>query len=84
MEKVVPGITRSVEATHIARWDPAVLRSYPGMYRWIGELAARMDGGSRVQLAGDYLSASSTNGCALSGEMAADRLVSGALTTPAA
>jgi oxygen-dependent protoporphyrinogen oxidase len=84
MEKVVPGITRSVEATHIARWDPAVLRSYPGMYRWIGELAARMDGGSRVQLAGDYLSASSTNGCALSGEMAADRLASGALTTPSA
>jgi hypothetical protein len=40
----------------------------------MAELVARMDPASPVQLAGDYLTASSTNGCAVSGEKAADRL----------
>jgi oxygen-dependent protoporphyrinogen oxidase len=44
------------------------------MYRYLAEFASRFDPTSPVQLAGDYLSASSTNGCAVSGELAAARL----------
>jgi oxygen-dependent protoporphyrinogen oxidase len=74
IDKVVPGVAALVESTRIDRWKPAVLRSRPGTYGAMAELVARMDPVSPVQLAGDYLTASSTNGCAVSGEKAADRL----------
>jgi oxygen-dependent protoporphyrinogen oxidase len=74
IEKIVPGVSDVVEVTRIDRWRPAVLKSYPGMYRYMAEFASRIDPTSPVQLAGDYLSASSTNGCAVSGELAAARL----------
>jgi oxygen-dependent protoporphyrinogen oxidase len=79
LDKVLPGVGADVEMTHLDRWDPAVVRSYPGMYARVGAFAARIDTGARVQLAGDYLTASSTNGCAVSGELAAQRLLRGAL-----
>lgn len=74
IEKIVPGVRDLVEVTRIDRWDPAVLKSFPGMYRYMAEFAALIDPASPVQLAGDYLTASCTNGCALSGELAAKRL----------
>ena len=63
-----------VETTRIDRWRPGVLMSEPGTYVAMAEFARRIDPRSPVQLAGDYLSASSTNGCAVSGERAADRI----------
>lgn len=75
IDKVLPGISRDIEFTHIERWRPSVIRSYPGMYSHVQEFADRIDRRSRVQLAGDYLSASSTNGCAASAELAARRVL---------
>ena len=72
--KVAPGFESLVETTRIDRWRPAVLMSKVGTYTAMAEFARRIDTTSRVQLAGDYLSASSTNGCALSGELAAKRI----------
>jgi oxygen-dependent protoporphyrinogen oxidase len=74
IEMIVPGVRDLVEVTRIDRWRPAVLKSYPGMYAFMAEFASLIDPASPVQLAGDYLSASSTNGCAVSGELAAGRL----------
>jgi oxygen-dependent protoporphyrinogen oxidase len=74
IEKVVPGVRALVETTRIDRWRPAVLMSKPGTYVAMAEFARRIDPRSPVQLAGDYLSASSTNGCAVAGERAADRI----------
>jgi len=75
IDKVVPGVRSMVETTRIDRWRPAVLMSRPGTYSAVAELVRCIDPESPVQLAGDYLSASSTNGCAVSGELAAARLV---------
>ncbi|WP_085082097.1 protoporphyrinogen/coproporphyrinogen oxidase [Mycolicibacter senuensis] len=75
IDKVLPGISRDVEFSHIERWRPAVVRSYPGMYSYVDDFVSRVDPRSRVQLAGDYMSASSTNGCATSAEVAAQRVI---------
>jgi len=75
VETVLPGISRDVEFAHIERWQPAVVRSYPGMYSYVDEFVSKTDQRSRVQLAGDYTSASSTNGCAASAELAARRVI---------
>jgi oxygen-dependent protoporphyrinogen oxidase len=74
MDKVVPGIQDDLVFAHLDRWDPAVVRSYPGWYTHVATLGERMNDTDRVQLAGDYLSASSTNACAVSGEQAARRV----------
>lgn len=74
MDKVVPGIADELVFARLDRWDPAVVRSYPGWYSHVATLGERMNDTDRVQLAGDYLSASSTNACAVSGELAARRV----------
>jgi oxygen-dependent protoporphyrinogen oxidase len=74
IEKGGPGVRVLVETTRIDRWRPGVLMSEPGTYVAMAEFARHIDPRSPVQLAGDYLSASSTNGCAVSGERAADRI----------
>jgi oxygen-dependent protoporphyrinogen oxidase len=74
IEKVVPGVRDLVIATRIDRWKPAVVMSKPGTYASMATFVSRIDPSEPVQLAGDYLTASSTNGCAVSGELAAARL----------
>jgi oxygen-dependent protoporphyrinogen oxidase len=74
MRKIVPGIADELVFTHVDRWDPAVVSSYPGWYAQVKRFGERIDATDRVQLAGDYLTASSTNGCAVSGELAAERV----------
>lgn len=75
IDKVLPGTSSMVEFSHVDRWQPAVIRSYPGLYEYVGQFAKQIDRTSRVQLAGDYLSASSTNGCAAAAEAAAERVI---------
>lgn len=75
LEKVVPGIRETVAYSAVDRWENGVVRSYPGMYDKVGEFIRLIDPASPVQLAGDYLSNSSTNGSALSGEIAARRII---------
>jgi predicted NAD/FAD-dependent oxidoreductase len=77
--KVVPEIDDLVEVTRIDRWRPSVLMSRPGTYVAMAEFARRTDPADPIQLAGDYMSASSTNGCAVSGELAAQRLAAAVL-----
>lgn len=74
VDKVLPGVSGQIRFTHLERWYPSVLRSYPGMYRYVAEFVERNDPSHRVQLAGDYLTASSTNGASVAGEAAAARL----------
>lgn len=71
MAKIVPGVADDLVFAHLDRWDPAVVRSYPGWYSHVDTLVRRTDPEERVQLAGDYLSASSTNACVVSAEVAA-------------
>ncbi|MGH8972482.1 MAG: protoporphyrinogen/coproporphyrinogen oxidase [Acidimicrobiia bacterium] len=74
IEHVFPGLGDHVDMTHVARWRPAVVMSRPGNYRDLVRFTAATDERSRVQLAGDYLSASTTNASLCSGELAARRL----------
>jgi protoporphyrinogen oxidase len=74
VEKVLPGVGDQVRFAHIERWHPSVLRSYPGMYRYVAEFVENTDPTHRVQLAGDYITASSTNGSCVAGEASAARL----------
>jgi oxygen-dependent protoporphyrinogen oxidase len=74
IDRVVPGIAGMVEFAEITRWEPAALRSEPGMHKLIAEVDARIDPTHRVQLAGDYLTIPSINGSVVTGEVAAARL----------
>jgi oxygen-dependent protoporphyrinogen oxidase len=74
LDRVVPGIADEIEFAEITRWQPAALRSEPGMHKLIAELDRRLDNGHRIQLAGDFLSIPSINGSVVSGETAARRL----------
>jgi len=52
-----------------------VVMSRPGTYRDLARFTAATDPAARVQLCGDYLSASTTNASLCSGERAASRLI---------
>lgn len=73
LESVLPGLSGSVEFVTFDRWSPSVVRSYPGHYRRIAWLADALQRQGRIQLAGDYLTASSVNGCLVSAEAASAR-----------
>jgi oxygen-dependent protoporphyrinogen oxidase len=75
IERILPGVARSVEFTHVQRWRPAVVMSKPGTYRDLARFTAATDTTAPVQLCGDYLSASTTNASLCSGERAAERLI---------
>jgi protoporphyrinogen/coproporphyrinogen III oxidase len=75
IERLLPGVARTVEFAHVQRWRPAVVMSRPGTYRDLARFSAATDPSSPVQLCGDYLSASTTNASLCSGERAAQRLI---------
>jgi protoporphyrinogen/coproporphyrinogen III oxidase len=81
IDRILPGVAGSVEFAHVSRWRPAVVMSRPGTYRDLTRFTAATDPASRVQLCGDYLSASTTNASLCSGERAAERLVASRQTT---
>lgn len=72
--EVHPDVLDDVEMTYVHRVKPCLLRHRPGLYGDLAKFAAATDPGSRIQLAGDYFPVTSTNSCARSGELAADRL----------
>ncbi|MGH8993709.1 MAG: protoporphyrinogen/coproporphyrinogen oxidase [Acidimicrobiia bacterium] len=74
LEHVFPGLGDDVDMTYVGRWRPAVVMSRPGTYRDLVRFTAATDERSRVQLCGDYLSASTTNASLCSGELAARRV----------
>ena len=75
VDRILPGVARSVEFAHVSRWRPAVVMSRPGTYRDLARFTAATDPAARVQLCGDYLSASTTHASLCSGERAAERLI---------
>ena len=74
IDRILPGIGDTVEFTHVTRWRPAVVMSRPGTYRDLTRFTAATDPAARVQLCGDYLSASTTHASLCSGERAAERI----------
>jgi protoporphyrinogen/coproporphyrinogen III oxidase len=72
VDTILPGSSSDMEFAEVHRWDPMVLKSYPGYYRDLkifSERCRRLD--SRVQLAGDYFCQSSINAASAAGERAA-------------
>ncbi len=84
IDRILPGVARSVEFAHVQRWRPAVVMSRPGTYRDLARFTAATDPAARVQLCGDYLSASTTHASLCSGERAAERLIASQSGSPAA
>ena len=75
IDRILPGVADAVEFAHVQRWRPAVVMSRPGTYRDLARFTAATDPRARVQLCGDYLSASTTNASLCSGERAAERII---------
>lgn len=75
IDRLLPGVARTIEFAHVQRWRPAVVMSKPGTYRDLARFTAATDTAARVQLCGDYLSASTTHASLCSGERAAERLL---------
>ena len=76
IESVVPGISAEVEFTRIDRWEPCTPVPVTGMHELTAELEAVTDPADPVQLAGDFTTYATVNGCVVSGERAAARLSS--------
>ncbi len=76
VERVIPGIKDLVEGYLVKRWDFAATASYPGYYRNLEGFVKGLDFNRRVQLAGDYFSMASVNSAVVSGQLAAQRLIS--------
>ncbi len=75
IERVLPGIGKTVEGYRVQRWDYAATVSYPGHYKKLAGFVAGLNTQRRVQLAGDYYSLASVNSAVTSGELAAQRLL---------
>jgi oxygen-dependent protoporphyrinogen oxidase len=75
IDRILPGVADAVEFARVQRWRPAVVMSRPGTYRDLARFTAATDPAARVQLCGDYLSASTTNASLCSGERAAERII---------
>ena len=74
LDRIFPGIENDVEMTHVSRWWSCAVMSRPGLYRDMARFTAATDPSAPVQLAGDYLSATTTNASLCSGEQAARRI----------
>ena len=82
MEKVIPGLTDTVDYTRIARWNEVIVYSRPGLYKDLGQFQARQAAvKSRIRLAGVFRSSSNMCTATVSGENAAADLA-GLLRVP--
>lgn len=75
MEKVIPGLTDTVDYTRIARWNEVIVYSRPGLYKDLGQFQARQAAvKSRIRLAGVFRSSSNMCTATVAGENAAAEL----------
>lgn len=74
IERLLPGIGGAVEFTHVDRWHPCTPVYVSGIHSLIAELDRLADPADRIQLAGDFTSFATVNGCVVSAETAARRL----------
>ena len=75
LDRALPGVVDDVEMVHVTRADPCVVVNHAGLCWEQARFAAATDTRSRVQLAGDYFSCSSTNTSVCLGEQAARRII---------
>jgi oxygen-dependent protoporphyrinogen oxidase len=76
MEKLIPGLTDTVDYTRIARWNEVIVYSRPGLDKELGQFQARQAAvTSRIQLAGGFRSSSNMCTATVAGERAAAELV---------
>lgn len=75
IERIIPNVRQQIEMTNIERWSPALYLSKPGSYKAMAAFQKEINPASKVQLAGDYFSFTSTNASAISGDVAARRIV---------
>lgn len=69
-----PGIEPTIRFAHVQRWRHALLFTPPGRYASLARFHADTGPRSRVQFAGDWLAASSTNSAIATGDRAASML----------
>lgn len=69
-EKVLPGLSDTVDHTRISRWNEVIVYSRPGLYRELGEFVRRRPRGSRIELGGIFWSSSNICTATCSGERA--------------
>lgn len=72
MDKVIPGLSDTVDYTRISRWNEVIVYSRPGLYKQLGQFQARQAARtSRIQLAGVFRSSSNMCTATVAGERAA-------------
>jgi oxygen-dependent protoporphyrinogen oxidase len=69
-----PEMEGSLEMSHVARWDKALPLTAPGVYRAISAFNSSLNPASRLQFAGDFMSAAGQNTAVNFGERAAENL----------
>lgn len=69
--RMFPGADSTIRFAHVQRWRHALLRTPPGRYGSLARFHAETGPRSRVQFAGDWLAASSTNSAIATGDRAA-------------
>ncbi len=83
-EKVLPGVSNSVEFARVNRWYPVLVHSHPGVYKELRKFHAARDVSSRIHLAGSYTSSGNVNTAATAGERAARELLAALSPRPVA
>lgn len=74
INRLLPGWADRVRASHVARWNPALVASEVGTYAGLVDFHAHADPAARIQLAGDYHAQTSVNASIAAGERAATDL----------
>ncbi|MGQ0630288.1 MAG: protoporphyrinogen/coproporphyrinogen oxidase [Sporichthyaceae bacterium] len=75
LERVIPGVSDTVDYTRVSRWNEVIVYSRPGMYKELGQFLGRLPRQSRIQLAGVFRSSSNICTATVSGERAAAQLL---------
>ncbi|CPS43673.1 protoporphyrinogen/coproporphyrinogen oxidase [Mycobacteroides abscessus] len=75
MEKVIPGLSDTVDYTRVSRWNEVIVYSRPGLYKELGQFQARQAAAnSRIHLAGVFRSSSNMCTATVAGENAASKV----------
>lgn len=74
-DRVLPGVSATVEWAQVNRWRSALINTHPGSWRELGEFnRVRTATDRRIQLAGDYFSSTNVNTATAAGERAVREL----------
>jgi oxygen-dependent protoporphyrinogen oxidase len=75
IRRLLPSWELDVQASHVTRWQPALVASRPGIYQALAEVQQHTDPRDPIQLAGDWFAQSSVNASVASGEVAAKHIL---------